>query len=147
MVHSSLHRADSSGYSGTTGQAPCRQSEPTPVFLGNLSPVSLALWGHKASSLRSGRVCAGGKASPRAGFACPLPRQSFWGRGWLWQGLEQPQHPHRRGSSGLGLQWERWRFPGHTARMWSRTSPLPLRMPPWGSHPESWVPGSLCMDS
>lgn len=78
MVRSSLHRADSTGYRGTVGRVPCRQSESTPASFGHLSPVSLACLGHKTSSPKSGRGCWD-KASLRNGFACPQPSPNHRG--------------------------------------------------------------------
>lgn len=123
MVRSSLHRTDSSGNGRLGGRAPCRQPEPTPVFLGNSSSVSLVLSGHKASSLRSGRGCPGRVTEG------------------LWQPREQPYHEHRLGGWCRTAVWRRT-LPVHTATIWPRAV-HPLHMPPQGSHPESWVPGSL----
>lgn len=67
-----VHRDGWAGAVQTVG------AHSTPVFPGNLFPVSLVLLGHKTSSLRSGRDCPG-KASPRDDFAHLQSSLSYWG--------------------------------------------------------------------
>lgn len=67
-----VHRDGWAGAVQTVG------AHSTPVFPGNLFPVSLVLLGHKTSSLRTGKYCPG-KASPRDDFAHLQSSLSHWG--------------------------------------------------------------------